>query len=183
MTNFPRRTFLGTAGAALAASQLAAPARAGANETIGVGCIGVGNRGTKLLNSLLKVQGVQVRAICDIKPEHLAEAQKRVVDAGQPKPAGTPEWKKLLEMPGIDAVVSALPCDLHAANYLDVIAAGKDLYGEKPMCLSIADCDKVVAAADSSQRIVQIGFQRRADPRFIETMAPSAWRMRRWSRS
>jgi predicted dehydrogenase len=172
VTDLPRRAFLGTAGAALAVSQFAPRvARAGANETIGVGCIGVGNRGSALLANLVKVQGVQVRAICDLLPEHVARAQKVVVDAGQPQPAGTAEWKKLLDMPGIDAIVSALPCDLHAANYLDVLAAGKDLYGEKPMCLSLADCDKVVAAAESSQRIVQIGFQRRADPRFIETIA------------
>lgn len=173
MSPVRRRTFLGAASAALAVSQVAVRGvrAAGPNDLIGVGCIGVGNRGTALLTNLLKVKGVQVRAICDLLPEHLERAQKMVADAGQPKPAGTPEWKKLLEMPGIDAVVSALPCDLHVHNYLDVIAAGKDLYGEKPMCLSLADCDKVVSAAESSQRIVQIGFQRRADPRFIETMS------------
>ena len=67
-------------------------------------------------------------------------------------------------------MVAALPCDLHAACYLDVIAAGKDLYGEKPMCLTPADCEAVVKAANASKQIVQIGFQRRADPRFIEPM-------------
>ena len=78
--------------------------------------------------------------------------------AGKPQPEGTPEWKKLLEMKAVDAVVSALPCDLHAANYLEVLAAGKDLYGEKPMCLTPSDCDKVVSAANKSKQVVQIGL-------------------------
>ena len=51
-----------------------------------------------------------------------------------------------------------------------MIEAGKDLYGEKPMCLSAQECDDVVQAAVRAVAIVQIGFQRRADPRFLETM-------------
>ena len=51
-----------------------------------------------------------------------------------------------------------------------MIAAGKDLYAEKPMCLNVADCEAVAAAANASKQIVQVGFQRRADPRFVETM-------------
>jgi predicted dehydrogenase len=112
-----------------------------------------------------------MRAICDIDAPRLDRARKAVEDAGKPRPEGFAEWKGLLERKEIDAVVSALPCDLHAANYLDVLAAGKDLYGEKPLCLTPADCDKVVAAANKAKRIVQVGHQRRADPRFIETIA------------
>ena len=170
MTSVNRRQFLGAG--ALAAGSLAAgrlPAQA-PNDTIGVGFVGVGNRGTALLRNLLPIKGVEVRAVCDLKPEHLKRARDLITGAGQKEPAGTDSWKKLLDMKGIDAVVSALPCDLHAANYLDVIAAGKDLYGEKPMCLTPADCNAVVGAANKSKQIVQIGFQRRADPRFIETV-------------
>jgi len=166
-----RRQFLGASGAVVAGHLLASKLPADSpNDTVGVGFVGVGNRGTALLRNLLPIKNVEVRALCDIKPEHLERAQKLVTGAGQKKPEGTDQWKKLLDLKGIDAVVSALPCDLHAANYLDVIAAGKDLYGEKPMCLTPADCDAVVNAAKKSKQIVQIGFQRRADPRFIETV-------------
>jgi myo-inositol 2-dehydrogenase/D-chiro-inositol 1-dehydrogenase len=140
------------------------------NETVGIGCVGVGGRGFGLLRSLLTIPGVAIRAVCDTNPANVARAGKAVVDAGQKAPETTDDWKLLLERRDVDAVVSALPCQLHAANYLDVIAAGKDLYGEKPMCLSPRDCEAVVAAANNSRQIVQIGFQRRADPRFIETM-------------
>jgi predicted dehydrogenase len=138
---------------------------------VGVGVVGVGNRGGVLLKTLLATPGVAVRAVCDVEPDRLDRAAKAVEDAGQARPEATAEWKKLLEVKGVDAVVSALPCDRHADNYLDTIAAGKDLYGEKPMCLTPADCDKVVAAANASKQVVQIGHQRRADPRFIEAMA------------
>jgi len=174
MNPLDRREFLETAGAIAAAELIANPSTVRADQEgtglIGVGFVGVGSRGTALLENVLTVPGVEVRAICDINHEHSARAQKMVVAAGQPKPQGTPEWKKLLDLGEISAVVSALPCDLHAANYLDVIAAGKDLYGEKPICITPADCDRVVAAANASKQVVQIGFQRRADPRFIESI-------------
>ena len=142
-----------------------------ANETIGMGFIGVGGRGQYLLRLMLTIPGVAVTALSDEDPKNLEKAAAMVVEAGQPVPALIGDWKTLLERADVEAVVSALPCDLHAACYLDTIAAGKDLYGEKPMCLTVADCDKVVAAANKADKqIVQIGFQRRADPRFIETM-------------
>jgi predicted dehydrogenase len=170
MSSPDRRTFLGAALAASAAPCLASAPPARPAE-VGVGCVGVGNRGTALLRNLLALPGVAVRAICDIKAAHADRARALVTGAGQPAPTVSNDWKRLLEAPGVDAVVSALPCDLHAANYLDVIAAGKHLYGEKPMCLTLADCDRVVRAATASPRlVVQIGFQRRADPRFIETV-------------
>lgn len=141
-----------------------------AQPVVGVGFVGTGGRGRALLKSMLTVPGVEVRAICDVSAENRAAAKALVTGAGQTEPAEADEWSKTLALPGIDAIVSALPCDLHRQNYLDVIAAGKDLYGEKPMCLSAADCEEVVKAANASSQIVQIGFQRRADPRFLETM-------------
>ena len=72
----------------------------------------------------------------------------------------------------MQAVTSALPVDLHIGCYLDVLKAGKDLYAEKPMCLTLAECDTLIAAARAARdRIVQIGFQRRSDPKFLEAMA------------
>ena len=140
------------------------------SDAINVGCVGVGGRGQYLLRSLLEIPGVNVIAVCDAEEKNTTAASAQIEKAGQAAPAVYGEWKDLLKSDSIDAVVSALPCDLHASNYLDTIAAGKDLYGEKPMCLTVAECNAVVDAADGTDRIVQIGFQRRADPRFIEPM-------------
>ena len=166
-----RRHFLGTSGALLAGHVTARTLSARSpNDTIGIGCIGVGNRGTVLLRNLLTVPGVRVVAICDIEPAHLERAQKLAGDAGHPTPKVTGEWKELLDLKEVEAVISALPCDLHAGNYVEVLSAGKDLYGERPMCLSVAECNAVVAAADWYAGIVQIGLQRRSDPRFIDAI-------------
>ncbi len=173
MTSIPRRAFLGvTAGALGTAPLLAARAArsGGPNDVLGVGLIGVGSRGSFLLKNLLQIPNVAVRAICDIDAKNLERGLNAVETAGQKRPAGTTDgtWKELLARDGLDAIVSAIPCDLHAHCYLDMIAAGKDLYGEKPMCLNRADLDAVVNAARASKQIVQIGHQRRADPHFIE---------------
>lgn len=163
-----RRNFLETAGAALSGSALL---HGSPNETVSIGCIGVGGRGTYHLKHLLKMQNAAVRAICDTNPEHLANAQDLVESAGQPKPEAFTEWKKMLESKSIEAVVSALPVHLHAQCYLDAIAAGKDIYAEKPLCMTWAECEKVVDAVSKSKVIFQVGFQRRADPNFIEPIA------------
>ncbi len=159
-----------TEGNASVLTEAKAASSSSPDKTIGVGFVGVGGRGQGLLRSLLTLKGVAVRAICDAESANRERAKKLITDAKQPAPAETAEWQQLLERSDVDAVVSALPCDLHARNYLDVIAAGKDLYAEKPMCLTVPECEAVVAAANNSPQIVQIGFQRRADPRFIETM-------------
>jgi myo-inositol 2-dehydrogenase/D-chiro-inositol 1-dehydrogenase len=162
-----RRTFLASAAIATAAASRLSAAD---SDRPRVGFIGVGGRGTALLRNFLEAKLGDVVAVCDIKEEHATRASTLIKGAGQKGPAIFKDWKQMLERKDIQAVVSALPCDLHAQNYLDVIAAAKDLYGEKPMCLTPTDCDKVVKAAADSKQIVQIGFQRRADPRFIEPM-------------
>ncbi len=140
----------------------------GDSNSVTVGCVGVGGRGQYLLRSLLEIPGVNVVAVCDSDENHTKAAANLITAEGQDDPVQVEDWDKLLAIDGIDAVVSALPCDLHASNYLQVIAAGKDLYGEKPMCLTVPECNAVVDAAAGTDRIVHIGFQRRADPRFIE---------------
>jgi myo-inositol 2-dehydrogenase / D-chiro-inositol 1-dehydrogenase len=171
-TPLTRRRLLATsgliAGAAITRPLYGAEAP---SSDVNVGCIGLGSRGSVHLQVLLTTPGVRVTALCDLKPDKLAAAQDLVEKAGQPRPFGTADWKEMLSHPGLQAVTSALPVDLHAPCYQDVLQAGKDLYAEKPMCLTLAECDAFIkAAADAKDRIVQIGFQRRADPRFIEAM-------------
>lgn len=142
------------------------------SHQIHIGIIGMGNRGTTHLKVLLTQPGVRVVAVCDLNPERVAAAQDLVVKAGQSRPFGTADWKELLAQPDLQAVTSALPVDLHLACYLDVLRSGKDLYAEKPMCLTLSECDTLIAAAKAAgDRIVQIGFQRRSDPKFLEAMA------------
>jgi predicted dehydrogenase len=71
----------------------------------------------------------------------------------------------VLDSKEVDAVLIATPCDVHARLYLDTIGAGKDLYAEKPMCITVAEADAIVKAAEASKCVVQIGFQSRYDQR------------------
>jgi predicted dehydrogenase len=165
-----RRQLLGATGAALIAGPWVGHALGEQLQGINIGFIGVGGRGTVLLREMLTLLGARVTAVCDIDPEHMERARKLIVGAGQPEPFTTAQWKRLLDRNDVDAVVSALPTDLHMSNYLDVLAAGKDLYGEKPLSLTLEQCDRVVKTSEASDRIVQIGYQRRADPRYSESM-------------
>jgi predicted dehydrogenase len=165
-----RRQFLAASGTLVAGAVLTPAWAAAPSDTVNVGLVGVGSRGSVHLDKLLQMPGVRVVAVCDLQPDRIEAAQKKVTDAGQPKPLGTTEWKRLLEVKGLQAVTSALPVDLHFVCYTDVLAARKDLYAEKPMCLTLKQCDKLIALEKKSGQIVQIGFQRRADPRFIEPM-------------
>jgi predicted dehydrogenase len=159
-----RRVFLGTAAAAgVSVAQ-------SINEKIGVAFIGVGNRGSALLTDTLGIDRADIRVICDIDDARAAAATSAITSAGRKEPEIVKEWRSVLQRKDVQAVVSALPVNLHARNYLDVIAAGKDLYAEKPMALTPAECDAIVKAAKASKSIVQVGFQRRADPRVVETI-------------
>lgn len=166
-----RRDFLATTAIAAVGAALPLAAQNNSNPApVRLGFIGVGSRGSTLLRLMARQPGTRIVAVCDNEPAKLDRAKKIVADAGRPAPETFSEWKKLLEHRELDAVISALPVDLHAACYLDTLAAGKDLYAEKPLGLTVAEGDAVQKAADKSGRIVQVGFQRRADPRFVQPM-------------
>ncbi len=168
----PRRQFLAATSLAAAGALLPNISRAAESAVapVRLGFIGVGSRGSTLLRLMAQQAGTRIVAVCDNEPGKLDRAKKIVTDAGRPAPVTFAEWKKLLEHREVDVVVSALPVDLHAPCYLDVLAAGKDLYAEKPLGLTVAEGDAVAKAAAKGKQIVQVGFQRRADPRFVQPM-------------
>ncbi len=150
----PRRTLEGDPRRALGAAEQA-------GKTVRCGFVGVGSRGSALLRATLQIPGVEVVAVCDIDAENLGRAGEAVEKAGGRKPAAFEEWTKLLAKDDVTAVVSALPCDLHYPMYRDTLSAGKHLYGEKPMCLTVAHADALVKQAGAAGKVFQVGFQRR----------------------
>jgi myo-inositol 2-dehydrogenase / D-chiro-inositol 1-dehydrogenase len=166
-----RRRFLGCSAAASVALSQGNLAEAAAIEDearpVRLGLIGVGNRGTALLRSLLELPGTPIVAVCDFDPKHRQRGQGIVEKARGVKPDAHDDPRRVLDRADIDAVVVALPCDLHESIYGDVIAAGKHLYAEKPLALTLAGCDRLVAEAGKAPRLaVHLGFQRRSNPRF-----------------
>jgi predicted dehydrogenase len=171
-----RRRFLGcSAAASLALSQgnlAEAAAIPGQAVPVRLGLIGAGNRGTALLRAVLDLPGTAIGAICDSEARHRQRGQGIVEKARGHRPAVCDDYRGILDRADIDAVIAALPCDLHESVYGDAIKSGKHLYAEKPLGLTLAGCDALIAAAGSSPRLaVHVGFQRRSNPRFREAIA------------
>lgn len=158
-----RRHFLAAASAVAAPCFI--PFRAfGANDRIVTAHIGVGGQGLGNLNAFLG-KGVTPAAICDVDSARLAKAVKLVTEKGHTC-EGYQDYRKLLERKDIDAVVISTPDHWHALPTIHACQAGKDVYCEKPLSLTVAEGRKMVEAARSNQRIVQTGSQQRSDDRF-----------------
>ena len=170
-----RRNFLTTTAgtaAALAAAGLANPKpawAAGPNDTIQVGVIGPGGRGTKLLKECIEFGSTykaRVTAVCDIWNQRLDAAAKLVRESYSVEPKAHRDFKRVLEDKDIDAVIIATPDHQHSKMLKASIEAGKDVYVEKPMGNVLSEVNEAFAAAEKSDRIVQVGTQRRSYPRY-----------------
>ncbi len=101
----------------------------------------------------MAVPGVEIVGVCDAYTGRVARAIERT--NGRAKDYG--DWRQLLADPSIDAVIIATPDHWHKEQALEALAAGKDVYLEKPMTLRIDEGPEMIAAADASDRILQIG--------------------------
>jgi predicted dehydrogenase len=167
-----RRRFLGcsaTAALAISHGNLAEAAGRGDVRPIRLGVIGVGTRGTALLRALLEIESATIVAVCDAEAKHRQRGQGIVEKARGQRIEAFDDYRRILDRGDVDAVVIALPCDLHEEAYRASIRAGKHLYAEKPLGISLAACDRLIAEADQSPQVrFQVGFQRRFNPRFQE---------------
>jgi predicted dehydrogenase len=178
-----RRRFLGhsIAAAALAGSARAGGRIRGANDRIRVGFIGVGNRGTQLLHIFQSFEDVDVVALCDVyEPflyrdrsrvdrELLAELGGRVPEMGESfaKSVGRyRDFRRLLDRDDVDAVVISTPDHWHAVQTVLACEGGKDVFVEKPLTIAIGEGKAMVAAAERTGRVVQVGLQRRSSPMY-----------------
>ena len=134
-----------------------------ANDTIQLGVIGVGDRGTHVMSLFMKNPEVHVAAVCDIYGEHIDKARQKAVDA-----KSFSDHRKLLEEKGIDAVLIATPDHWHSRIAIDALNAGKDVYVEKPLTRTIQEGPPVVKAARVNQRVCQVGMQQRSGKHYIE---------------
>jgi predicted dehydrogenase len=155
MTDQTRRTFLKQAAWGTAAVWAFPPSRVlGANDRVRVGMIGVGDRGTDLLEQVRSVHNVDLVAMADVYSRRRDAAKSKVANIQT-----FDDYRRLLDMRDLDGIIVASPLHTHARHFLDTLAAGKDLYSEKTMTWSIPEADKCLAAAKNSNRVVQIGLQ------------------------
>src|ERR1700736_601701 len=150
-----RRAFIVGGTAALAAN--AAP-----SDQVVLGVIGSGGRGTFVMGVFQKEPEIRVGAICDVYEPNLERALSEAKKAGGAAPKAYRSYKPLLDDKEITAVLIATPEHWHHRMVLDALAAGKDVYVEKPLCQTPEQGAELVAAEEKSKNIIQVGMQRRS---------------------
>jgi predicted dehydrogenase len=150
----------------------------GAGEKIRVGFIGLGNRGSQLLSLFMKNSDAEIAAFCDlyepymsrdrsrVEPRYLKELGGQIPKMGETFPARVKlynDYRKLLEDKDIDAVCIATPDHWHALQTIHALEAGKDIYVEKPLTITIREGRMMVEAQAKSKQVVAVGLNRRGN--------------------
>lgn len=175
---------LSTIPSIIPASALGRAGRPAPSDRITMGVIGTGNQGFNDMNGFLRDERVQIIAVCDVNEQSPGYWNGRV--AGR-KPAqqyinwhygnltesglyegcdAYEDFRDLIARDDIDTVLTALPDHWHAIPTIMAAKSGKDIYGEKPLSLTIADGRAMSDAVAKYDRIFQTGSQQRSDARF-----------------
>jgi predicted dehydrogenase len=149
-----------------------------ANDKIRMGFIGIGNRGSQLLDLFMKEPGCEIAALCDVykpymlrdrnlvHPRYLQDMPGQIPKMGenfQRKPVMYDDYRQMLDDKSIDAVCIATPDHWHAIQTIDAIKAGKDVFVEKPLTMTIKEGRAMVDAEKASDRVVAVGLNRRGN--------------------
>lgn len=168
-----RRRFLASAASAMAAPMFI-PARAlgrdGAvapSNRIAVGAIGMGGRGTGHIREISALPGVELLAVCDasrLRAEKARSLARETLNA--PGCAALHDFREIVARSDIDAVTIAAPEHWHAVMSIAAMRAGKDVYCEKALALTVAEGRAMCDAVRRTGRVFQAGTQQRSDRRF-----------------
>ncbi len=163
-----RRQFLAATTATIGMTGLVGPLRVARarNDRLQVGVIGCNGMGWSNIESLLKVEGVDLVAICDVDRSVI---DRRLADYAKLRrnvPSAFGDYRELLAQDGLDAVVIGTPDHWHCRQLLDAVGAGKHVYVEKPVANSIEECRLMVAAAEEAGVVVQAGQWQRSGPHY-----------------
>jgi predicted dehydrogenase len=176
LKNVSRRDFLRASAAAAApmivpATVFGTQDKAAPSERLGIGHIGVGTMGYNHVKGLLGEKSAQILAVCDVDKDR-REFNQKTIEKGYSKDTSYKgcavynDYHELLDRKDIDAVVIATPDHWHAAVALDAMKAGKDIYCEKPLTLTIHEAKTLIDAARKLGRVFQTGSQQRSDWEF-----------------
>jgi predicted dehydrogenase len=142
--------------------------RGSANDQINLACIGTGGskggfrQGLGDTRGIASKQGVKVVAVCDVDKVHREEAAKGF----GPDCQAYEDFRELLQRRDVDAVVIGTPDHWHTVIAVAAMRAGKDVYCEKPLTLTVDEGKHIVRAQKKTGRVFQVGSQQRSDRRF-----------------
>ncbi|MBI2423532.1 MAG: Gfo/Idh/MocA family oxidoreductase [Candidatus Hydrogenedentes bacterium] len=167
-----RRSFLNSAtttlgGLVVLPNLISRRAQAAPSERMGIGVIGMGGRGMRVMESFLQQPDTQVRAVCDVYAEKRLAAKAKVDEFyGNQDCTAHIDFLEILARPDIDSVLIATGDNWHSGVSLMAARAGKDIYCEKPMSVALTESRAVADIMPRLGRIFQCGTQRRSIANF-----------------
>jgi predicted dehydrogenase len=139
-----------------------------AEERVGTGVIGTGNRGAYLLKMVLEQPEARVVALCDLKPDRL---DKAATLAAKDQPVTYRDYRRLLENKEVKAVFIATPCDQHVEMAIAALEAGKHVYCEKPLGITAESLAQLWRVGRRAKTVLQVGQQMRSEVRYQQIVA------------
>jgi predicted dehydrogenase len=140
------------------------------NERVNLGLIGCGNRRRQLIPAFLGHPHARIVAVCDVARGRAEAAAQLIEQTSGKSPAILDDYRKLLDRPDIDAVAIATPEHWKCLAACNALQAGKDVYVEKPLALTIAEGRRTVELAERSGRIAMFGTQQRSMASYQEAV-------------
>ena len=169
-----RRTFLASASAAGAGLALAgtrsARAQTSGSDDLNVAIIGLGAQGMVLINSILKIPGIRCKAACDIWSYSKKRGSNTLKAYGHPVNTYEDYRELLATEKDLDVAIIATPDWMHAEHAIACMEAGLHVYCEKEMSNSLEKARQMVETSRRTGKLLQIGHQRRSNPRYIHAV-------------
>ncbi len=167
-----RRSFLrstAAAGAGLAFSPMVLGQAGGKKpDDINIGLLGCGAQGQVLMNACLKIPGIRFKAVCDIWTAWNQKRVSRILKAYKHANNTYVDYREMLDKEkDLDAVIIATPDFWHSEHTVACLEAGLNVYCEKEMSNTLEGAKKMAEAAKRTGKLLQIGHQRRSNPRYI----------------
>ncbi|MHC4726630.1 MAG: Gfo/Idh/MocA family oxidoreductase [Planctomycetota bacterium] len=165
-----RRSFLRTTaatGAGLAFSPMVLGAGGGKPDDINIALLGCGAQGQVLMNAILKIPGIRIKAICDIWTAFNQKRVSRLLKRYKHENNAYVDYKEMLaKEKDLDAVIVATPDFWHSPHTVACLEAGLNVYCEKEMSNTLEGAKKMMEAAKKTGKLLQIGHQRRSNPKY-----------------
>lgn len=133
------------------------------DKPVRLGFVGVGGRGSYHLNSALGIEGVEVPAICELKPVRLHQAKRWVESAGLPTPKlydrGPEDYKRLCQEEDLDAIICCTPWEFHTPVCLAAMRNNKHAVSEVPIVITLEEAWELVETYESTGKWATIGLE------------------------